>query len=419
MASSGSGYHKKSKLYLALWGAAGVGALALTTQTSNRELAPAKLGSASVFATPSAHAATPSEPLVGDVSLRGDIDVARAKREGNALVVKIDRSRSAVLTLDPAVQKRAEKVLADSEAIEGAVVVMNLEGELLALAGSTAAKPKARDHSLALEVWAPAASIFKIVTSAALLEAGVKASARVCYHGGLRSVESSQLTDNPRLDRNCGDFEDGLARSQNAIIAKLATKHLDREALADAADRLGFATAPQFALDVEPNRYQLPTEKLELARVAAGFWSTELSPIGAAIMTASIANGGVMVTPRVVRAVRTEAGVQEVLAVPGQRVLEPEVAATLGAMMEETCESGTARRAFRDAKGRRFLGGKRVAGKTGSLSIASPKYRGFSWFVGFAPADKPTHVIAVLLANPAKWRLKAHTAARLVLEQVL
>ena len=56
-----------------------------------------------------------------------------------------------------------------------------------------------------------------------------------------------------------------------------------------------------------------------------------------------------------------------------------------------------------------------VAGKTGTLSETEPFYTQYSWFVGYAPADKPTLVISVLLGNAELWYLKAHTAARTVL----
>lgn len=90
------------------------------------------------------------------------------------------------------------------------------------------------DPSLALTTWAPAASVFKIVTAGALLEQGVKPSTRVCYHGGVRSVTESNLEDD-RHDRACQDLSYGLAHSQNAILAKLAHQHLAPTDLAGVA----------------------------------------------------------------------------------------------------------------------------------------------------------------------------------------
>ncbi|MFN7697770.1 MAG: penicillin-binding transpeptidase domain-containing protein [Deltaproteobacteria bacterium] len=71
---------------------------------------------------------------------------------------------------------------------------------------------------------------------------------------------------------------------------------------------------------------------------------------------------------------------------------------------------GTARRAFHDERGRPFLPGIAVAGKTGTLSEERP-YRGYTWWVGFAPADHPRIAIATLVVNTPEWRIKASHAA--------
>src|SRR5690606_22430340 len=103
----------------------------------------------------------------------------------------------AVLTLDPKLQRAAEDVLARAKAPLGAIVVTGLDGRVLAYAGLRGETAPERDLTLPAKVWAPAASIFKIVTSAALLSKGVEPTTKVCYHGGLRSVDPDHLVDNP------------------------------------------------------------------------------------------------------------------------------------------------------------------------------------------------------------------------------
>lgn len=75
---------------------------------------------------------------------------------------------------------------------------------------------------------------------------------------------------------------------------------------------------------------------------------------------------------------------------------------------------GTARKYFYDQAGNPFLPGISVAGKTGSLAGRDP-YRGYSWFVGYAPASRPTIAVAALVVNSGKWRIKGAYAAREVL----
>ena len=82
--------------------------------------------------------------------------------------------------------------------------------------------------------------MFKVVSAAALVEAGVAGNTRTCYHGGVSSVLADNLIDLPALDRRCDTLAFGLGKSQNAIIAKLATRHLT-------ADGIG-AGGPQLRL---------------------------------------------------------------------------------------------------------------------------------------------------------------------------
>jgi len=376
-------------------------------------------GPASDLRTADPGAADPGAAVFGDLPLRGQIDLSRMTLRGDELEVPLPDGRAAVLTLDPALQARAEAALAEADAPYGAIVVMDTEGRLLALAGRSTAEPSLGIEALALTPWAPAASVFKVVTSAALVDAGVAPEETVCFHGGRRSVERSNLADSKR-DRACESFTRALARSQNAVIAKLAVRHLDPPTLRRAADSFGFGEAPAFALRAESGAADIPETPLEFARVAAGFWKTDLSALGGALLAGTVATGGLRLTPRIVEAVRDADGAERELAsVAPRRVLAAATAAKVGAMMGQTTEMGTAWTAFHDRRGRRHLGDVVVAGKTGSLSRRQPSELNYSWFVGFAPLERPEIVVSVVLGNGPRWRLKSHALARMVLEAAL
>ena len=88
-------------------------------------------------------------------------------------------------------------------------------------------------------------------------------------------------------------------------------------------------------------------------------------------------------------------------------------------MMELTTRIGTAKGTFRDKRGHRYLPIE-VAGKTGTLSAETDKgYVGYSWFVGYAPADHPTIAFAVALGNNPNWRIKATYVARRIVTTYL
>ena len=80
-------------------------------------------------------------------------------------------------------------------------------------------------------------------------------------------------------------------------------------------------------------------------------------------------------------------------------------------MMEVTVREGTSFEAFRDPKAGSYLGGIRVAGKTGTLQ-ATARGATTSWFVGFAPSRAPRVVVSILLENGALYRKKANEVGR-------
>ena len=88
-------------------------------------------------------------------------------------------------------------------------------------------------------------------------------------------------------------------------------------------------------------------------------------------------------------------------------------------MMELTTRIGTAKATFRNKRGQRYLSVE-VAGKTGTLSAETDHgYVGYSWFIGYAPADKPAIAFAVVLGNNPNWRIKATYVGRHIVSEYL
>ncbi len=308
------------------------------------------------------------------------------------------------LTLDPALQEEAEKLLAEARAPRAAIVAMKPDGTILALAGRRTEQPKGGtkgtpDASLALEPWAPAASVFKLVTASALVSGGVQPDDKVCFHGGIRSVTESNLRDD-RRDNNCQTLTYGVAHSNNALVGKLAFQHLEPAALDKMAQAFGLGAAIRFGAFGE---LDLPHDKdLTFAQAAAGFSGSKLSALGGALLAATFADSGEQPAPRIVA---------DDAAGSPHRVVPDDIARAVAKMMVATCEYGSAARAF--GRHRAIT----VAGKTGTLTRTDPFYMEHSWFVGYAPADKPEIVVAVILGNPESWHLRAQEAARRLIDR--
>ena len=331
--------------------------------------------------------------------------------------VVLDEGSRAELTLDPRLQKLTEKVLAAHRRPYAAAVLMSVEdGRVLAIAGRSEREPKLGVGDLTLAPWAPAASVFKIVTASALVDEGVSPAAKICYHGGIHSVEASNLTPDARLDRDCATFSYGLAKSQNAIIARLAVDNLEPDQIYRHARALGFGERLPADLVVDTSQVTVPSDLLPFARVAAGFWQTTLSPFHGAWLAATIARGGMTPQAHVIQRIFDEQGDFQPVLPEARRAVDEETARTVGKMMVGCTKFGTARRAFHDSHDRYFLPGIAVAGKTGSLTRRGANYTAFSWFVGFAPANRPKVAVAVLIGNNAEWRLRASFVARELLE---
>ncbi len=311
----------------------------------------------------------------------------------------------AILTLSSTLQERLTRTLQQNAVPWGVTVLLEpATGRVLAMAEYSRAEPDAT--GLALRALAPAASIFKLVTAAALLEQGVSPEAEVCFHGGRHRLAPRLLADDPRRDRRCLSLETAFGKSTNVVFAKLADRGLTAPALREAASRFFFNAAIPFPVALEPSTALIDEDPFQRANTAAGFGPVRLSPMHGALLAAIVANGGLFVPPRLVDEVQ---GAAPPPAAAPVRVVERDVATALADMMRSTVTEGTARRTFRRVHSP--LRGVPVAGKTGSLADREP-FRDYSWFVGYAPADQPEIAVATVIVNERLWRVRAPTVAR-------
>lgn len=307
-------------------------------------------------------------------------------------------------TLDPRLGQAARQLLQTARPLEGAIVVLDpRSGRVLAW---TELRRRGAAGSLITTAVAPAASVFKLVTTAALFESGgVQPLDKVCISGGLRRVEREHLEAARGTEAICSPFAEALGHSRNAAFAQLATGRLLRSDLLEVAERLGFNASVPFDWPVPVGQLSLPYNDLEFARTAAGFQGSTLSPLGGAHLASIIAAGGLSQRVRLLQPEHSDAQAH------ATRVLSATTAWRMTRMMEVTVHSGTCRSVFTDANGKSYLPGIRVAGKTGTLRpYESPSTT--SWFIGFAPSRKPEVVVSVMLQNGAVWRQRAAEVAR-------
>lgn len=365
-------------------------------------------------------AALKPEPLGGEAQAAGkstDPDFAGLSTGlGNTrLVQSLSDGHRILYTLDPVLQDAAQQIFRNREVPYAAAVILDVrDNSVLALAGHSSMDPQVDPLEITTTAWAPAASTFKLVTAAALLKQNrALGKTRVCFSGGLHGITDDLLNDDAARDTACDDLGGAIAHSHNVVVAKLALKHLTAGNLNDITKTFKFGSEIPFEFRVEPSPAVVPDDPKERARVAAGFWHVDMSPLHGALLASVFARDGVYQPPHIIAQVRDSAGADRTPAVPAsERVLAKDIADQIGEMMVRTTSEGTARGSFRDRQGVYYITDAEVAGKTGSLTGKRAPGLNYNWFVGYAPAERPEIAFAVLLANEPKWRIKAHYAAR-------
>lgn len=340
-----------------------------------------------------------------DHGVRPD-DVGRALARGEA-TVETPEGRRVVLTIDERLQKSIFDLYKRFDPPYGVCVAMEpATGRIAAMVGYR--RDGESDPGLALRALYPAASLIKVVTAAAALEAGsVDADDELPYRGGIYTITRRNLHPGNTRGTRTMSLEEALAKSANTVFGPVAVDHVGRERLETYMEKFGFGQPIPFGLPVETSQGTVPEDDYGLARTGAGFGDVFVSPLHMAMIMSAIARKGEMPRPLLVDRVEDEGGDPVYEAEPSawRTTVSPETADLLLRMMVRTVEAGTSRRTFGTAATTPLLRDMEVAGKTGSLSGWNPRMR-FEWFAGVAPVNEPKLAVAALVVNSNRWRIK-------------
>jgi len=192
---------------------------------------------------------------------------------------------------------------------------------------------------------------------------------------------------------------------------------LGAKAIRDAAENFGFNTDYSIPLNVAQSNYPLELDNAQLALSAFGQTNVRATPLQMAMVSATIANGGVEMAPDLVDQILAPnlSPLQTFEPRTVKRVMSAKTAASITQMMVANVQDGAASNARID--------GVNVAGKTGTAeNAADDPYT--LWFTGFAPAEDPKYAISVLvedgggLGQTGYGNLVAAPIAKQVLEAV-
>jgi len=318
----------------------------------------------------------------------------------------------AYLTLDRNIQQIVEVELADavtsSGARHGVVIVMDpATGAILALAGYPTYDPNTRivaDEQVFInravsDQYEPG-SVFKIITMAAALDAGVVTASSTYYDGGETTVGGRKIMNSDRLAHGQTSMNDLMAESLNVGAAHLSTS-LGALKFYQYLRRFGFGQLASVDLAGEVSGHvRLPGDadwhESDLGANSFG-QGIAVTPLQMLCAVSAVANGGLLMRPYVVARLVDRDRVTETRPEIVRRVISSEAAKQTVEMMVYTVKNATV-----TAR----VPGYRVAGKSGTSEV--PVETGYdpeetiASFAGFVPADAPRFSILVVLDRPQK-----------------
>lgn len=325
------------------------------------------------------------------------------------------------LTIDIDMQRVAEQELArgvrESGAVSGTVIAIEpATGDVLAMAAYPTFDPShlssASSESMRIrgitDQYEPG-STMKAVTTAALIQEGkIKPTDMVDGRGGTYAIRDGVVTDDHPLGRVA--FATALEQSSNVVFAQVVDRLPDHVYYKYVRD-FGFGIPVGIDLPGEVRGVLKKPHEFDATTKTYMSYGYQLAATALQIVNAyaTIANGGVMMQPRVVRAVTTSTGSIEHEVKPQmiRRVITEEVAHTVGEMLVGVVERGTGQ----EAK----ISGVRIAGKTGTAQqLEDGIYSKRSYtasFVGYYPADRPRVAMIVMLDRPHSSIYGGSTAA--------
>jgi len=247
-------------------------------------------------------------------------------------------------------------------------------------------------------------SAFKVVTASAALDSGkFTLDSRFndpgyCTEYG-KPVYNFADQSGPEVFGSV-DFTQALTHSINAVFCEIG-KALGGRRILDTAKDFGFYSVPPLETPVneraisglyDKGKLFFPKNDFQVdpGRLAFGQERLQVTPIQMAMVTATIANGGLVMRPYVVERVVAPDGsvVTKTNSESLGRAIKENTASDVAGMMEQVVRGGTGTAAA--------LPGIRVAGKTGTAETGA-SHVNTTWFICFAPVDNPRVAVAVVL----------------------
>ena len=323
----------------------------------------------------------------------------RAPRDGYEVHLTVD------LGLQNIVENEIDAAMQQYSPQKATIILMRPQtGEILAMANRphfdlnlrSEAKPDHMKNRAIIDMMEPG-STFKIVAAAAVLnEHKLRPDSSIFCENGLWNFGGAALHDHRAFSYL--SVRDILIKSSNIGAAKLALT-VGEQKFYEYIRRFGFGERTGVELPGEINGLLRPPQswsKISITRIPMGH-EIGVTPLQMTVAMATIANGGKLVMPRIVKSIRTSEGktVSSLSPVVLRQVISSETAKEIGdALRGVVSDNGTAAAAA--------VPGFTIAGKTGTAQKVDPRggYEQGKYvvsFAGYLPAEHPEFVGLVVL----------------------
>ncbi len=325
----------------------------------------------------------------------------RAPRNGSQVHLTID------MGLQTIVENELDAAVREFRPAKATIILMRPQtGEILAMANRpnfdlnlrSEAKPEQMKNRAIIDLMEPG-STFKIVTAAAAInERKVSLDSMVFCENGVWNIGGRPLHDHGHKGYGDLSVQDVLVHSSNIGAAKLAMM-LGEQKFFEYIRRFGFGARTGIELPGEIRGIVHPPRswsKISITRIPMGH-EVGVTPLQMLMAMATIANGGKLVQPRIVKTIIDDKGKVSGSLQPTvvRQVISPETASQIAlALRGVVSKRGTAAEAA--------VPGFTISGKTGTAQKAAPgggyeKNKYIVSFSGFLPSEDPAFVGLVVL----------------------
>jgi len=343
-------------------------------------------------------------------------------RPAKSIIFDREREGDLITTIEPAVQGFLERVLEDdilkkySAGSAGGIIMNPKNGEIYAMATVPTFDPNNFSKEKDQQVFSnplvsgvyEMGSIIKPLTMAAGIDARVVTSKTTYDDKGFRIINKKRISNFDGKARGIVTMQDVLSQSLNTgsiFVEERLGKERFREYFKS------FGLGEETGIDL-PNeavgdiRNLNSPRDIEYATASFG-QGISTTPIATIRALATLANGGVLVTPHIVKRIEYNIGpAWEFTPISERRVIKKETASEISDMLTVSADKVLAGGALK-------LEHYSVAVKTGTAQIVDEN--GYSstdflhTFIGYFPSNDPKFIVLLILKNPRGEAFASHT----------